>query len=85
MRLFQLHLGREVSIYALYGTVAAKVNLINCENVFPSGERRICPDETANDQQRVMKIDAERIRTSSTKRCSNGLNNTTIAHYGLLY
>ena len=46
MRLFQLHLGREVSIYALYGTLAAKVNLINCENVFPSGERRICPDES---------------------------------------
>ena len=46
MRLFQLHLGREVSIYALYGTLAAKVNLINCKNVFPSGERRVCPDES---------------------------------------
>ena len=46
MRLFQLHLGREVSVYALYGTLAAKANLINRENVFPSGERRVCPDES---------------------------------------
>ena len=44
VRLFQLHLGREVSIYALYGTLAAKVNLINCENVFPYGEKGVCPD-----------------------------------------
>ena len=44
MRPCKLHLGREVSIYAFCGTLAAKVILINCENVFPSGERPVWPD-----------------------------------------
>ena len=44
MRPCKLHLGRKVSIYAFCGTLAAKVILINCENVFPSGERPVWPD-----------------------------------------
>lgn len=50
MRLFSLHLGREVSIYAFCSTVAAKVNLVSCLNVLPSGERPVWPDgEHLND------------------------------------
>ena len=62
MRLFLLHFGREISVYAFCGTLAAKANLTktissgekrvwpeeNVEIVFPSGERAIWPDETAN-------------------------------------
>ena len=44
MRPCKLHLGREVSIYAFCDTLAAKVNLINCENVFPSGISWFLPD-----------------------------------------
>ena len=40
-----LHLGREVPVYAFCGTSAAKVNLINCKNVFPSGEKGFWPEE----------------------------------------
>ena len=45
MRPYKLHLGRKVSIYAFCGTLAAKVILINCKNVFASGEKGVCPDE----------------------------------------
>ena len=41
MRPCKLHLGRKVSIYAFCGTLAAKVILINCENVFPSGKKGV--------------------------------------------
>ena len=44
MRPYKLHLGRKVSIYAFCGTLAAKVILINCKNVFASGERPVWPD-----------------------------------------
>ena len=44
MRPCKLHLGRKVSIYAFCGTLAAKVILINCENVFPSGKKGVGPD-----------------------------------------
>ena len=40
-----LHLGRDVPVYAFCGTSAAKVNLINCKNVFPSGEKGFWPEE----------------------------------------
>ena len=62
MRLFLLHFGREVSVYAFCGTLAAKANLTKTissgeKRVWPdgkhlndvsSGERAIWPDETAN-------------------------------------
>ena len=38
-----IHFGREVSIYAFCGTMAAKVNL---KSEVSSGERRVWPDET---------------------------------------
>ena len=41
MRPCKLHLGRKVSIYAFCGTLAAKVILINCEYVFPSGNKGV--------------------------------------------
>ena len=41
MRLFLLHFGREVSVYAFCGTLAAKANLTK---TISSGEKGVWPD-----------------------------------------
>lgn len=63
MKLFSLHLGREVPIYAFCGILAAKVNLLKA---IPSAETGIWPDgKLLNDvssTERLVPPDGKRLR-----------------------